>query len=93
MLQAKQGKTKDYFMQSAKLTKANGEPLAALHELESSMKLLSLMEDDSQVLDLTVDNNEETNMIKAKVRITDVVIHIKLDCRDNHRPVFYELAG
>ncbi|PBK93781.1 hypothetical protein ARMGADRAFT_1100399 [Armillaria gallica] len=69
MLQAKQGKTKDYFMQSAKLTKANGEPLAALHELESSMKLLSLMEDDSQVLDLTVDNNEETNMIKAKARV------------------------
>lgn len=53
-------------MESAKLIKATGEPLRALQELENSMRLLGLFEDQSDVLDLTVDD-DETKTMKAKV--------------------------
>jgi serine/threonine-protein kinase ATR len=54
-------------MESAKLVKATGEPLRALQELENSMRLLGLIEDREDVVDLTDDDNE-TKRMKAKVK-------------------------
>lgn len=62
-LQAKRSKAPYSFIESAKLLKASGEPLHALLELENSVKLLKLFDD--QVLDLTVD--AESERMKAKV--------------------------
>lgn len=56
-------------MESAKLVKATGEPLRALQELENSMRLLGVIEND--VIDLTEDD-EETKRMKAKVGINPV---------------------
>jgi serine/threonine-protein kinase ATR len=53
-------------MESAKLVKATGEPLRALQELENSMRLLGLIEEMPDVIDLT-DDDESKNM-KGKVR-------------------------
>jgi serine/threonine-protein kinase ATR len=66
MLQAQQSKTRFSFMESAKLVKATGEPLRALQELENSMRLLGLIDDQPDVLDLT-DDDDETKQMKAKV--------------------------
>jgi len=63
MLQAEQKKVPYSFIDSAKLLKASGEPLRALTELENSIKLLGLF--DNQVLDLTEDKDSER--MKAKV--------------------------
>ena len=63
MLQAQQRKASYAFIESAKLVKASGEPLRALHELENSVKFLGLF--DENVLDLTMD--VDTDMMKAKV--------------------------
>ncbi len=63
MLQAQQRKASYAFIESAKLVKASGEPLRALHELENSVKFLGLFNEN--VLDLTMD--VDTDMMKAKV--------------------------
>ncbi|KDR84098.1 hypothetical protein GALMADRAFT_219929 [Galerina marginata CBS 339.88] len=64
-LQAQQSKAPYYFIESAKLLKASGEPLRALLELENSIKLLGLF--DEQVLDLTAD--AESERMKAKIQV------------------------
>jgi len=71
MLQAQQNATPFSFVQSAKLTKAIGEPLRALQELENSIKLTDQVEhpDDGVVIDLTGDD-EQIKRMKAKVNIT-----------------------
>lgn len=66
MLQARQNDASFYFIESAKLTKAAGEPLKALQELETFMKSLGLL-DNSPVLDLTIDE-EMISKVKGKVR-------------------------
>ncbi|KAJ7156082.1 hypothetical protein C8R43DRAFT_884346 [Mycena crocata] len=68
MLQAQQSDTRFSFMESAKLVKATGEPLRALQELENSMRLLGLIEDRTDVLDLTEDDNE-TKRMKSKAQV------------------------
>ncbi|KAJ7462055.1 hypothetical protein FB451DRAFT_1043857 [Mycena latifolia] len=68
MLQAQQSNTRFSFMESAKLVKATGEPLRALQELENSMRLLGLIEDRADVVDLTEDDNE-TKKMKAKAQV------------------------
>ncbi|KAJ3740901.1 hypothetical protein DFH05DRAFT_1404822 [Lentinula detonsa] len=70
MLQAQQSKTRYSFMESAKLVKAMGDPLHALQQLENSMQLHNLLEDNSNVVDLTTDDDGETlKKMKAKVRL------------------------
>ncbi|KAJ6560264.1 hypothetical protein B0H19DRAFT_1146990 [Mycena capillaripes] len=69
MLQAQQSSnTRFSFMESAKLVKATGEPLRALQELENSMRLLGLIEDRKDIVDLTEDDNE-TKRMKAKALV------------------------
>ncbi|KAJ6615603.1 hypothetical protein B0H10DRAFT_2220252 [Mycena sp. CBHHK59/15] len=68
MLQSQQSKTRFSFMESAKLVKATGEPLRALQELENSMRLLGLIDDRNDVVDLTEDDNE-TKRMKAKAQV------------------------
>ncbi|KAJ7688699.1 hypothetical protein B0H17DRAFT_938064 [Mycena rosella] len=68
MLQAQQSNTRFSFMESAKLVKATGEPLRALQELENSMRLLGLIEDRADVVDLTEDDNE-TKRMKSKAQV------------------------
>lgn len=53
-------------MESAKLVKATGEPLRALQELENSMRLSGLMEEDPDTIDLTADNDAELKRMRAK---------------------------
>jgi serine/threonine-protein kinase ATR len=65
MLQAQQIDRQFSFMESAKLVKATGEPLRALQELENSMRLLGLIEETADVIDLT--NDDESKTLKAKV--------------------------
>jgi serine/threonine-protein kinase ATR len=67
-LQAQQRKATYSFIESAKLLKASGEPLRALHDLENSVKHEGLFDDN--VLDLTMDTDSER--MKAKVRHTSV---------------------
>lgn len=45
MLQAQQRSTPFWFVESAKLIKANGEPLRALHELENAIRRMPQAED------------------------------------------------
>lgn len=52
-------------MESAKLVKTTGEPLRALQELENSMRLLGMIADKQDVIDLTDD--DESKMMEAKV--------------------------
>lgn len=66
MLQAQQTGAPFPFMESSKLLKVTGEPLRALVELENSMKLHGLLE---EVLDLTVELDEETKRMNAKARV------------------------
>ncbi|KAJ7771049.1 hypothetical protein DFH07DRAFT_734832 [Mycena maculata] len=68
MLQAQQSNTRFAFMESAKLVKATGEPLRALQELENSMRLLGLIDERPDVVDLTEDDNE-TKRMKAKAQV------------------------
>lgn len=65
-LQAQQSNARFYFMESAKLVKATGEPLRALQELENSMRLSGLMEEDPDTIDLTADNDAELKRMRAK---------------------------
>ncbi|KAH7912967.1 hypothetical protein BJ138DRAFT_1134431 [Hygrophoropsis aurantiaca] len=65
MLQAQQGGVQFSFLESTKLVKATGEPLRALQELENSMRLIGLIEDKSDTIDLT-EGNEDTKRMKAK---------------------------
>ena len=65
MLQARQNDAKLYFIESAKLTKAGGEPLKALQELDTFMKSFGFSQ-DSPVLDLTEDE-ESIARVKGKV--------------------------
>ncbi|KAG9317708.1 hypothetical protein JVU11DRAFT_1921 [Chiua virens] len=67
-LQAQQSNARSYFMESAKLVKATGEPLRALQELENSMRLSGLME-DSDTIDLTADDDAELKRMRAKAYI------------------------
>jgi serine/threonine-protein kinase ATR len=68
MLQAQQIDRRYSFMESAKLVKATGEPLRALQELENSMRLLGLIEEMPNVIDLTDD--DESKAMKGKVHIS-----------------------
>lgn len=68
MLQSQQNKTRYSFMESAKLVKAMGDPLHALQQLENSMQLHNLLEDEVNVVDLTNDDNEE-NLKKMKAKV------------------------
>lgn len=67
MLQARQHDANLYFVESAKLLKAAGEPLKALQELESHMRSAGLTA-DSTVVDLTV-SEEETAKVKGKLHL------------------------
>ncbi|KAF8138751.1 hypothetical protein EV363DRAFT_1394182 [Boletus edulis] len=67
-LQAQQSNARFYFMESAKLVKATGEPLRALQELENSMRLSGLTE-DSDMIDLTADEDAELKRMRAKAHI------------------------
>lgn len=67
-LQAQQSNARFYFMESAKLVKATGEPLRALQELENSMRLSGLMEDPNTI-DLTADDDAELKRMRAKASI------------------------
>ncbi|KAJ7098650.1 hypothetical protein B0H15DRAFT_771712 [Mycena belliarum] len=68
MLQAQESKIRFAFMESAKLVKATGEPLRALQELENSMRLLGLIEERMDIVDLTEDD-DETKRMKAKAQV------------------------
>ncbi|KAF8076761.1 hypothetical protein FPV67DRAFT_1472577 [Lyophyllum atratum] len=68
MLQAKQSKARFSFVESAKLVKVMGEPLRAVQELENSMRLLGMLEDSPNIVDLTLDDDESKNM-KAKAQV------------------------
>ncbi|CCL98247.1 uncharacterized protein FIBRA_00241 [Fibroporia radiculosa] len=76
MLQAQQCRASFSFMENARLVKASGEPIRALQELESSMRLAGILENPS-VIDLTVDPGEarvanrdsDDLMLKAKAQI------------------------
>ncbi|KAJ7784096.1 hypothetical protein B0H16DRAFT_1296839 [Mycena metata] len=68
MLQAQQSNHEFSFMENAKLVRATAEPLRALQELENSMRLLGLIEDRKDVLDLTEDD-DETKKMKAKALV------------------------
>ncbi|KAJ4479010.1 hypothetical protein J3R30DRAFT_3881305 [Lentinula aciculospora] len=70
MLQSQQSKTRYSFMESAKLVKAMGDPLHALQQLENSMQLHNLLEDNPNMVDLTSeDSAENVRKMKAKVRL------------------------
>lgn len=67
MLHAQESHTPLSFVQTAKLIKANGEPLRALQELDNSMRAKGYGDDaQADVIDLTEDS-DETKIIKAKV--------------------------
>ena len=66
MLQAEQAKVPFSFLESAKLTKAIGEPLKALQDLENSIQLSEAPQD---VIDLTHDPDKK---MKAKVQCRSV---------------------
>jgi serine/threonine-protein kinase ATR len=66
MLQSQQTGERFSFMESAKLLKTTGEPLRALQELENAMRLLGIIEERSDLIDLTDD--DESKKRKAKVR-------------------------
>ncbi|KAA1466566.1 hypothetical protein DENSPDRAFT_811680 [Dentipellis sp. KUC8613] len=69
MLQAEQSRTPFSFIQSARLIKANGEPLRALQALKNSIELCGLGSDTpGDVIDLTEDD-EETKQMKAKAEV------------------------
>lgn len=68
-LQAQQGGAPFYFMESAKLLKATGEPLRALQELENSMRLSGMGVGQQDTIDLTEEDNEEFKCLRAKAHI------------------------
>ncbi|KAI5993676.1 hypothetical protein EDD15DRAFT_2388093 [Pisolithus albus] len=68
-LQAQQGGAPFYFMESAKLLKATGEPLRALQELENSMRLSGMGLGQQDTIDLTEEDNEEFKCLRAKAHI------------------------
>ncbi|KAI6100243.1 hypothetical protein F5141DRAFT_1009738 [Pisolithus sp. B1] len=68
-LQAQQGGAPFYFMESAKLLKATGEPLRALQELENSMRLSGMGLVQQDTIDLTEEDNEESKCLRAKAHI------------------------
>ncbi|KAI6024462.1 hypothetical protein EDC04DRAFT_2869391 [Pisolithus marmoratus] len=68
-LQAQQGGASFYFMESAKLLKATGEPLRALQELENSMRLSGMGVGQQDTIDLTEEDNEEYKSLRAKAHI------------------------
>ncbi|KAF9226785.1 hypothetical protein BS17DRAFT_800749 [Gyrodon lividus] len=67
-LQAQQSNARFYFMESAKLVKATGEPLRALQELENSMRLSGVTE-DLDTIDLTAEDDTEFKRMRAKAHI------------------------
>lgn len=66
-LQAQQNNAPFYFMESAKLLKASGEPLRALQELENSMHRTGIVVDQQGTIDLTLEDNEDFKSMRAKV--------------------------
>lgn len=70
MLHAQESQAPLSFVQTAKLIKANSEPLRALKELDNSMRAHGFG-DQADVIDLTEDT-DETKLMKAKV--TDSVL-------------------
>ncbi|TFK25977.1 atypical/PIKK/ATR protein kinase [Coprinopsis marcescibilis] len=66
MLQGRQYGAPFYFIESARLVKVSGEPLKALHELESYMNSLGLMK-NSLAIDPAVD--EESANMRAKLHL------------------------
>ncbi|TFY78245.1 hypothetical protein EWM64_g5764 [Hericium alpestre] len=69
MLQAEQAHTPFSFIQSARLIRANGEPLRALHALQNSIRVAGLGADTpADVIDLTEDD-DETKQMKAKAEV------------------------
>ncbi|KAG6335950.1 hypothetical protein ID866_3139 [Astraeus odoratus] len=68
-LQAQQNSAPFHFMESAKLMKATGEPLRALQELENSMRLSGIVTDQQRTIDLTREDNEEFQCMRAKAHI------------------------
>jgi hypothetical protein len=70
MLQARQSRDVQALTESAKLVKAMGEPLRALQELESSLRLCGVIGND--VIDVDMDDND-SRRVKAKV-CTDVMV-------------------
>ncbi|KAH7887463.1 hypothetical protein F5I97DRAFT_2009110, partial [Phlebopus sp. FC_14] len=75
-LQAQQGNARFYFMESAKLAKATGEPLRALQELENLMRLSGIMT-DQDTIDLTTEDDAEFKQMRAKAS-HDATAHILL---------------
>ena len=61
-------------MESAKLVKATGEPLRALQELENSVRLIGIVDDES----IVPTDDEETRKMKAKVRASNTFSHFAL---------------
>lgn len=53
VLQGRQCRAPFSFMESARLIKASGEPLRALQDLDNSMKLSGILEERTDVIDLT----------------------------------------
>ncbi|RDB19974.1 Serine/threonine-protein kinase atr [Hypsizygus marmoreus] len=68
MLQARQNKARFSFMESAKLERVMGKPLDAIDELQRSMRLLGMLDDTPDVLDLTIDD-DESKIMKAKAQV------------------------
>ncbi|KIJ37345.1 hypothetical protein M422DRAFT_118575, partial [Sphaerobolus stellatus SS14] len=68
VLQAQRMDVPFYFLQSVKLIKATGEPIAALQELEKALTKSS-MEAANEVIDLTDEPNQEKVKMKAKAQI------------------------
>ena len=87
MLQAQQSKTPFSFIESAKLVKATGDPLRALHELENSVKLLGLFDKDT----IDIDLDPETSRLKAKVK--SLFFNLMLDLKSELRYMSFELVG
>ncbi|KAL4076264.1 hypothetical protein J3A83DRAFT_4357344 [Scleroderma citrinum] len=68
-LQAQQNDAPFYFMESAKLLKATGEPLRALQELDNSMRLSGIVMGQQDTIDLTQEDNEDFKNMRAKTHI------------------------
>lgn len=75
VLQARQYQIKFSFVESAKLVKASGEPLRALQELESNMRLNGILPVENTITNLTRDQKvqhepeDHDQILKAKVNI------------------------
>ncbi|OCH94317.1 hypothetical protein OBBRIDRAFT_823598 [Obba rivulosa] len=67
ILQGGQCKAPFSFMESARLIKASGEPLRALQDLDNSVKLTGIMEEQNDVIDLTGETVDSVSRAKAQL--------------------------